>query len=220
MKQSKEAQPNLHKTYDSNQRDSSQSYLNKSPRNPVIGGRKRSSKLYSESTRTGGVGTLYNSYGQGGDSKGFFKRRPAIGNKDSQKTIQYKIKDDVDNIRNSNTLPGLHSLVTQFAGPNDNSMPSSQLNKISRKVGVSDSLDTKQEPQTPPGPSFKYYVYDITKAFQKGGSAYFKNIYKEHFKHTFMSLRFIRTLRPPPKREIITRKKKLKRREKDIGMRL
>jgi hypothetical protein len=62
-----------------------------------------------------------------------------------------------------------------------------------------------------------YYFTGVGKYFKSKDESYFANLYRDHFRHTFISLQFCKNLKPPTKRDLVMRKVNLVRREKDKG---
>ena len=62
-----------------------------------------------------------------------------------------------------------------------------------------------------------YYLQGVAKYFKTKEEGYFANLFREHWKHTFISLQFCKNLKPPAKRDLIIRKTNLTRKDKDKG---
>ena len=64
---------------------------------------------------------------------------------------------------------------------------------------------------------YLYYYNGVIKYFKTQDTNYFANLYRDHFKHTFVSLQFCRNLKPPKKSDLISRRTTLVRRACDFN---
>ena len=61
-----------------------------------------------------------------------------------------------------------------------------------------------------------YYYNGVLKYFKTSDTTYFANLYRDHFRHTFISLQFCRNLKPPQKKDLTSRKSALPKRPIDL----
>ena len=64
---------------------------------------------------------------------------------------------------------------------------------------------------------YGFYYGGVFKYFNSKDDEYFANLYRDHFRHTYVSLQFCRNLKPPGKKDLLYRKTTLPRNDKDIG---
>lgn len=53
---------------------------------------------------------------------------------------------------------------------------------------------------------FGYYYNGVVKYYRSNEKDYFSNLYKDHFKHTYISLQFCKNLKPPSKKDLILKR--------------
>lgn len=90
---------------------------------------------------------------------------------------------------------------------------------LNKKNNVSISSNIRDKPPTSMinNKDLGYYLCGVAKFFKTKEEGYFANLFREHWKHTFISLQFCKNLKPPPKRELIIRKTNLTRKDRDKG---
>lgn len=63
----------------------------------------------------------------------------------------------------------------------------------------------------------EYYIQDLLKYYKMKKKNYFNNIFKDHFKHSFISMQFCKNMKPPKKSVIAMKKAKFPRKARDLG---
>ena len=53
---------------------------------------------------------------------------------------------------------------------------------------------------------YGYYYNGVNKYYKSNEKEYFANLYKDHFKHTYISLQFCKNLKPPSKKDLILKR--------------
>ena len=75
----------------------------------------------------------------------------------------------------------------------------------------------KLQLQAPIKKEYGYYYTQVIRHFNSKEENYFANLFRDHFRHTYVSLQFCSNLKPPGKKDIILRKTCLSRKSSDIG---
>ena len=64
---------------------------------------------------------------------------------------------------------------------------------------------------------YGYYYTQVLRHFKSKEDNYFANLFRDHFRHTYVSLQFCKNLKPPGKKDIILRKTCLSRKTSDLN---
>lgn len=138
-------------------------------------------------------------------------------------------RQSLDTNSNKNKLPGLNGFITQVSQNNDimtklqsnvtqnnEKDESSQQNKtfkahmkerrLSLSLSMNKDTDNKVVSNQAVNKDYGYYFNGVIKYFKSTDDSYFANLFRDHFRHTYVSLQFCKNLKPPTKKDLIIRK--------------